>query len=477
MMKPNLQLKLSQQLTMTPQLQQAIRLLQLSTFELCQEIQIALENNPLLEEEDHYDEIPVIQVKESEQIDTREMMENQNIPDDIPFDASFDDIYTAGTPSGTHSDYQNEELTVYQGETHQTLNEYLMWQLNLTPFSEQDRAIAVSIIQSINEQGYLTCTVEDILEEQNNQDIELAEVEAVLKRIQHFDPIGIGARTLQECMLLQIHQLTPINHDIEISTIIITDYLDLLGQKDYKTLLKKLNINQEQLKAAILLIQKLQPYPGQSVNTEPPDYVIPDVLVKKIGKKWQIILNNEAIPHLKINQHYAAMRKKANESDGQYIRQALQEANWLIKSIENRNDTLIKVSEFIVEHQQSFFEYGEEHMKPMILADIANAINMHESTISRVTTQKYLQCPRGVFELKYFFSNRVNAESGEEASSMAIRALIKKLIINEDGKKPLSDSKIAMLLEEQGMMVARRTVAKYRETLSIPPSSQRKQLK
>lgn len=477
MMKPNLQLKLSQQLTMTPQLQQAIRLLQLSTFELCQEIQTALENNPLLEEEDNYEEIPVIQVKESEQIDTREMMDNQNIPDDIPFDASFDDIYTAGTPSGTHSDYQNEELTVYQGETHQTLNEYLMWQLNLTPFSEQDRAIAVSIIQSINEQGYLTCTVEDILEEQNNQDIELAEVEAVLKRIQHFDPIGIGARTLQECMLLQIHQLTPINHDIKISTIIISHYLDLLGQKDYKTLLKKLNINQEQLKAAILLIQQLQPYPGQSVNTEPPDYVIPDVLVKKIGKKWQIILNNEAIPHLKINQHYAAMGKKANESDGQYIRQALQEANWLIKSIENRNDTLIKVSEFIVEHQQNFFEYGEEYMKPMILADIANAINMHESTISRVTTQKYLQCPRGVFELKYFFSNRVNAESGEEASSMAIRALIKKLIINEDGKKPLSDSKIAMLLEEQGMMVARRTVAKYRETLSIPPSSQRKQLK
>lgn len=477
MIKQSLQLKLSQQLTITPQLQQAIRLLQLSTFELCQEIQTALENNPLLEMDDNYAEVAVSQSTEPEQIDTREMMENRNIPEDTSFDASLDDIYTAGTPSGTYSDYTNEELPIYQGETHQTLNEYLLWQLNLTRFSEQDKAIAISIIEAIDENGYLTASLTDILEEQNNQEIELAEVEAVLKRIQHFDPVGIGARTLQECMLLQINQLMPMNQDIQLAKTIIAEHLDLLAQKDYKSLQRKLNINQEQLKNVILLIQQLQPYPGQSINTKQPDYVIPDVIVKKVAKKWQIIINNEAIPNLKINQHYAAMEKAVNRHDSQYIRQALQEANWLIKSIENRNETLIKVSHFIVEHQQNFFELGEEHMKPMILADIARAINMHESTISRVTTQKYLQCPRGVYELKYFFSNRMNAESGDDVSSTAIRALIKKLIINEDGKKPLSDSKIATLLEEQGMVIARRTVAKYRESLAIPPSSQRKQLK
>lgn len=477
MMKPNLQLKISQQLTMSPQLQQAIRLLQLSTLELCQEIQTSLENNPLLEVDDHYDEVSVDALPESENIDTSEMMENRDIPDDIPLDASLDDIYTAGTPSGTHSDYRSDELPVYQGETHQTLNEYLMWQLNLTPFSEQDRTIAISLIQAIDERGYLTSSIDDILEEQGNDSIERDEVEAVLKRIQHFDPIGIGARTLQECLMIQINQYVTISDDIKHAKVIIAHYLDLLGQKDFKSLTKHLNINQAQLKNAVNLIQQLQPYPGESINTAPPEYVIPDVLVKKIGSKWHVVINNDSIPHLKINQQYAAMEKVASESDGQYIRQALQEANWLIKSIENRNDTLTKVSQFIVEHQQNFFEYGEEYMKPMILADVASAINMHESTISRVTTLKYLQCPRGIFELKYFFSSHVNTESGGEASSTAIRALIKKLISHENNQKPLIDSKIADLLEQQGMMVARRTVAKYRESLSIPPSSGRKQLK
>lgn len=477
MIKPNLQLNISQQLAMTPQLQQAIRLLQLSTLELCQEIQTALENNPLLEVDDDYQEVSIDTLLESDNIDTSEMMENREISDDIPLDASLDDIYTAGTPSGTISDYRNDELPIYQGETHQTLNEYLMWQLNLTPFSEQDRTIATSLIQAIDERGYLTCSLQDILEEQGNNDIELDEVEAVLKRVQHFDPVGIGARSLQECLLIQINQLTPMTNEIKLAKRIIEHHLELLGQKDFKALMKHLNITQEQLKIAVAIIQQLQPTPGDSIDTTPPEYIIPDVLVKKVGQKWHIVINNDATPHLKINQHYAAMEKITNESDGQYIRQALQEANWLIKSIENRNDTLTKVSQFIVEHQQNFFEYGEEYMKPMILADIATAIDMHESTISRVTTLKYLQCPRGIFELKYFFSSHVNTESGGEASSTAIRAVIKKLISNENSQKPLSDSKIADMLEEQGILVARRTVAKYREHLAIPPSSQRKQLK
>jgi len=473
MIKQSLQLKISQQLAMTPQLQQAIRLLQLSTQELCQEIQTALENNPLLEVDDQFNEVSVDSLSELNNIDTSEMMGNGDVSTDI----SLDDIYSAGTPSGTFPDYWSDELPIYQGETLQTLNEYLMWQLNLTPFSERDRAIAISLIQSIDERGYLTSSMQDILEEQGNDDIELDEVETVLKRLQHFDPVGIGAKTLQECLTLQINQLSPITTEIKYAKIIIANYLELLGQKDFKSLQKKLSIDQELLKHTINLIQQLQPYPGESINTLPPEYIIPDVLVKKIREKWSVCINSDPIPRLRINQHYAAMEKTTNESDSQYIRQALQDANWVIKSIENRNDTLTKVSQFIVTHQQNFFDHGEEYMKPMILADVATAINMHESTISRVTTSKYLQCPKGIFELKYFFSSHVNTESGGEASSIAIRALIKKWISKENCQKPLSDSKIANLFEEQGIIVARRTIAKYRESLSIPSSSQRKILK
>ena len=472
MIKQGLQLKISQQLSMTPQLQLAIRMLQLSTLELRQEIQTALENNPLLEIADQYDEINVEQQDLGENIDTREALDSQEIPEDIPLDASLDDIYTAGTPSGTYSDYRTDELPIYQGETHETLHDYLNWQLDLTPFSDIDRAIALSIIEAIDDRGYLTVSSEEILEEQGNNEIELDEVEAVLKRIWHFDPIGVGARTLQECLTIQIQHLTLPALVKEI----IDSYLDLLASHDYRTLKKRLNASDEQLKEAIDFIQHLQPYPGDSVNTTPPDYVIPDVVVKKFAGKWIAELNSDTVPTLRINQQYAAMEKISNESDSQYIRSNLQEANWFIKSVENRNETLLKVSQFIVEHQQAFFENGAEYMKPMILSDVAEAIDMHESTISRVTTQKYLQCPTGIFELKFFFSSHVNTESGGEASSTAIRALIKKYISEEDAKKPLSDSKLVSILENQGIIIARRTVAKYREALSIPPSNQRKQL-
>lgn len=472
MMKTSLQLKVSQQLSMTPQLQLAIKLLQLSTLELQQEIQTALENNPLLEVDDQYDEVNVKQNDETENIDTREALDSKEIPDDIPLDASLDDIYSAGTPSGTNSDYRNDELPIYQGETHETLHDYLEWQLELTPFSDTDRAIAVSIIEAIDERGYLTVSTEEILEEQGNDEIEIAEVEAVLKRIWNFDPIGVGARSLQECLSIQIQHLdTP-----PLVKQIIDNYLDLLAIRDYRNLKKVLNTTDEQLKEAVDFIQRLQPYPGDLVNTASPDYVIPDVMVKKVQGKWIVYLNSDTVPALRINQQYADMAKLANESDGQYIRSHLQEANWFIKSIENRNETLLKVSQFIVEHQQAFFEHGAEYMKPMILSDVATAIDMHESTISRVTTQKYLHCPSGIYELKFFFSSHVNNDSGGEVSSTAIQALIKKYISAENSKKPLSDSKLVSMLEEQGIIIARRTVAKYREALSIPPSSQRKQL-
>ncbi|HAM4089439.1 RNA polymerase factor sigma-54 [Escherichia coli] len=476
-MKQGLQLRLSQQLAMTPQLQQAIRLLQLSTLELQQELQQALESNPLLEQIDTHEEIDTRETQDSETLDTADALEQKEMPEELPLDASWDTIYTAGTPSGTSGDYIDDELPVYQGETTQTLQDYLMWQVELTPFSDTDRAIATSIVDAVDETGYLTVPLEDILESIGDEEIDIDEVEAVLKRIQRFDPVGVAAKDLRDCLLIQLSQFDKITPWLEEARLIISDHLDLLANHDFRTLMRVTRLKEDVLKEAVNLIQSLDPRPGQSIQTGEPEYVIPDVLVRKHNGHWTVELNSDSIPRLQINQHYASMCNNArNDGDSQFIRSNLQDAKWLIKSLESRNDTLLRVSRCIVEQQQAFFEQGEEYMKPMVLADIAQAVEMHESTISRVTTQKYLHSPRGIFELKYFFSSHVNTEGGGEASSTAIRALVKKLIAAENPAKPLSDSKLTSLLSEQGIMVARRTVAKYRESLSIPPSNQRKQL-
>ncbi|HBB7819376.1 TPA: RNA polymerase factor sigma-54 [Escherichia coli] len=476
-MKQGLQLRLSQQLAMTPQLQQAIRLLQLSTLELQQELQQALESNPLLEQIDTHEEIDTRETQDSETLDTADALEQKEMPEELPLDASWDTIYTAGTPSGTSGDYIDDELPVYQGETTQTLQDYLMWQVELTPFSDTDRAIATSIVDAVDETGYLTVPLEDILESIGDEEIDIDEVEAVLKRIQRFDPVGVAAKDLRDCLLIQLSQFDKTTPWLEEARLIISDHLDLLANHDFRTLMRVTRLKEAVLKEAVNLIQSLDPRPGQSIQTGEPEYVIPDVLVRKHNGHWTVELNSDSIPRLQINQHYASMCNNArNDGDSQFIRSNLQDAKWLIKSLESRNDTLLRVSRCIVEQQQAFFEQGEEYMKPMVLADIAQAVEMHESTISRVTTQKYLHSPRGIFELKYFFSSHVNTEGGGEASSTAIRALVKKLIAAENPAKPLSDSKLTSLLSEQGIMVARRTVAKYRESLSIPPSNQRKQL-
>ncbi|HEY1843552.1 MAG TPA: RNA polymerase factor sigma-54 [Buttiauxella sp.] len=476
-MKQGLQLRLSQQLAMTPQLQQAIRLLQLSTLELQQELQQALENNPLLEQTDPHEEIDTQEVREDEALDTREALEQKEMPDELPLDTSWDEIYTAGAPSGSGSDYIDDELPVYQGETTQSLQDYLMWQVDLTPFTDTDTAIATSIVDAVDETGYLTVTLEEILESMGNDEVSLDEVEAVLKRIQRFDPVGVAARDLRDCLLIQLSQYDKGTPWLNEARLIVSEHLDLLANHDFRSLMRVTRLKEEVLKEAMCLIQSLDPRPGQSIQTGEPEYVIPDVLVRKAQGHWTVELNSDSIPRLKINQQYAALGTSSrNDSDSQYIRSNLQDAKWLIKSLESRNDTLLRVSRCIVEQQQGFFEHGEEHMKPMVLADIAQAVEMHESTISRVTTQKYLHSPRGIFELKYFFSSHVNTEGGGEASSTAIRALVKKLIAAENPVKPLSDSKLTTMLSEQGIMVARRTVAKYRESLSIPPSNQRKQL-
>ncbi|MEF9078405.1 RNA polymerase factor sigma-54 [Escherichia coli] len=476
-MKQGLQLRLSQQLAMTPQLQQAIRLLQLSTLELQQELQQALESNPLLEQIDTHEEIDTRETQDSETLDTADALEQKEMPEELPLDASWDTIYTAGTPSGTSGDYIDDELPVYQGETTQTLQDYLMWQVELTPFSDTDRAIATSIVDAVDDTGYLTVPLEDILESMGDEEIDIDEVEAVLKRIQRFDPVGVAAKDLRDCLLIQLSQFDKTTPWLEEARLIISDHLDLLANHDFRTLMRVTRLKEDVLKEAVNLIQSLDPRPGQSIQTGEPEYVIPDVLVRKHNGHWTVELNSDSIPRLQINQHYASMCNNArNDGDSQFIRSNLQDAKWLIKSLESRNDTLLRVSRCIVEQQQAFFEQGEEYMKPMVLADIAQAVEMHESTISRVTTQKYLHSPRGIFELKYFFSSHVNTEGGGEASSTAIRELVKKLIAAENPAKPLSDSKLTSLLSEQGIMVARRTVAKYRESLSIPPSNQRKQL-
>lgn len=357
----------------------------------------------MLEQTDLHDEVDTRETQDSETLDTADALEQKEMPEELPLDASWDEIYTAGTPSGTSGDYIDDELPVYQGETTQTLQDYLMWQVELTPFSDTDRAIATSIVDAVDDTGYLTVSLDDILESMGNEEVGLDEVEAVLKRIQRFDPVGVAAKDLRDCLLIQLSQFDKATPFLEESRLIISDHLDLLANHDFRTLMRVTRLKEEVLKEAVNLIQSLDPRPGQSIQTGEPEYVIPDVLVRKHNGHWTVELNGDSIPRLQINQHYAAMCNGGrNDADSQYIRSNLQDAKWLIKSLESRNDTLLRVSRCIVEQQQAFFEQGEEFMKPMVLADIAQAVEMHESTISRVTTQKYLHSPRGIFELKYF---------------------------------------------------------------------------
>ncbi len=489
-MKPSLQLKLGQQLAMTPQLQQAIRLLQLSTLDLQQEIQEALESNPLLDVDEGQEETNTSEdaAKEKEQIsteatadpiaepeapDSSEVIEKSEISDDLEIDASWDDVYSANT--GNTGIALDDDMPVYQGETTQSLQDYLHWQLDLTPFSDTDHAIATAIIDAVDNYGYLTVSADDILESVDDEEVELDEVEAVLKRIQQFDPLGVASRNLQECLLLQLVTFPKETPWLEQTKLVLENHIDQLGNRDYKLITKESKLKEAELREVMQLIQQLDPRPGSSITPDETEYVIPDVSVFKDRGKWTVTINPDSVPRLKVNQQYAALGK-GNSSDSQFIRSNLQEAKWLIKSLESRNETLLKVARCIVEHQQDFFEYGEEAMKPMVLNDIALAVEMHESTISRVTTQKFMHTPRGIFELKYFFSSHVSTDNGGECSSTAIRALIKKLVAAENSAKPLSDSKIAALLADQGIQVARRTIAKYRESLGIAPSSQRKRL-
>ncbi len=490
---------------MTPQLQQAIKLLQLSTLDLQQEIQGALESNPMLEVEEDDHQHSNGQDTANNTTDTAEASSNttesntqsseeqvpevsdewsENIPTDLAVDSSWDDVYQHA-PSGMSAPSDEDHNFENQNATTDSLTSHLLWQLNLTPFSDRDRAIAISIIDAVDNDGYLNTGFDSIYEGLDQElsteedPLELDEVEAVLHRLQLFDPVGVCARDLRDCLMAQLSQLDEKTQYLKETKIVVDQFLALLGSRDYNTIMRKSRIKEEQLKEVVALIQTLNPRPGAQIAPSQPEYVIPDVIVKKDldNDRWLVELNPEIAPKLRVNPGYASMVKRAdNSSDNTYLRDNLQEARWFIKSLQSRNETLLKVATKIVEHQRGFLEYGEEAMKPLVLHDIATAVEMHESTISRVTTQKFMHTPRGIFELKYFFSSHVSTASGGECSSTAIRAIIKKLIAAENVKKPLSDSKIAALLGDQGIKVARRTIAKYREAMNIPPSNERKQL-
>jgi RNA polymerase sigma-54 factor len=513
-MKQSLQLKMGQSLTMTPQLQQAIRLLQLSTLDLQNEIQEALDSNPMLEVEESHkadntssaennvnsqSEKPVVddsnsstnsdnEIKSEAQLNGSEGEAewSQNIPEDLPVDTSWDDVYQ---PSSSSSTPMSNDDNVFEAQrsSSESLQDHLMWQLNLTPFSDKDYSIALTIIDDIQPSGMLSSNVSDIFHglQGSLEDIEEDEVYAVLHRLQQFDPVGVASQDLSECILIQLKQLEQHirqSHDMSIPGLdaakrIAKDYLTLLGTRDYKTIMRKLRIKEDELKQAINLIQSINPHPGEDVGSSETEYVVPDVFVTKHEGHWLVELNPDIAPKIRINDQYANLVKRADSStDNTYLKDNLQEAKWFLKSLQSRNETLLKVATAIVEKQRGFLDFGEEAMKPLVLHDIADIVEMHESTISRVTTNKYMHTPKGIFELKYFFSSHVATDSGGECSSTAIRAIIKKLIAAENTAKPLSDSKITTLLGDQGIKVARRTIAKYRESMSIPPSNERKQL-
>ncbi|MBK8455208.1 MAG: RNA polymerase factor sigma-54 [Thiofilum sp.] len=494
MLKQGLDIRLGQSLSMTPQLQQAIRLLQLSSIELEAEIQQALEENPLLQVEDE-DYAPSPEATEpfervsSEQTETYEASEeefapvelgedtslNQDIPDDIEaLDTNWNEVYD----SPSHADDGDINAFIEnQADSSDDLQSHLLWQINMSNLSTIDKYIAEILISCLDGAGYLTESLEDIHLRLNDEiPIDLEDIQCVLTYIQQLDPLGVGARHLGECLLIQLKQL-PSNELQQITITLVEKHLDLLEQRHYKEIMKRLKISQTQLEDAVKLLRTLQPRPGSMFSNTKPDYIVPDAYVRKVQGKWVVSLNPNLTPHLNINQQYADLIGQSKDAQtNSYLKGHLQQARWLIRSLDNRNSTVLSVAQAIVERQHGFMQYGEQAMKPLVLRDVAEELQMHESTISRVTTNKYLHTPRGIYEFKYFFSSQLDTNTGASCSSTAIRAMIKQLIEQESPQAPLSDSYLTQVLQEQGINVARRTVAKYREAMLIPSSHERKTL-
>lgn len=482
MLKPTLQVRLSQQLTMTQQLRQAIRLLQLSSLELRAEIQEAYESNPLLEtEESNESETYAIKNGESEHADqSMQDIKSGTQPEESMPENQWDDFYETSYVSVSGSRHKNNDyfdyLETQDAADQDSLQNHLLWQLGLSSMSNRDLMIAATLVNALDESGYLQESLESI-HSNLNHDIELDEIEAVLKFVQSLDPVGCGTRCLQECLEVQLQQVPDNTPFLAQAKSIVNKHLDLVGMKDYERLSTQCGYSEEEISNAISLIQSLHPKPGDLINTQISEYIVPDVYVERCEGVWRVKLNSDATPRLSINNVYSGMIKSLVNSEADYMRNQLQEARWLIKSVQHRNKTLLSVATSIVRHQKAFFEYGEEAMKPLVLKDIAKELDLHESTISRITTNKYMDSPRGVYEFKYFFSSHVKTKEGGTCSATAIKALIKKLVKEESREKPLSDSKIAAMLKQKGVRVARRTIAKYRESLAISPSNERRRLR
>jgi RNA polymerase sigma-54 factor len=486
-MKTSLNLKLSQHLTLTPQLQQSIKLLQLSTVELNQELERYLLENPLLERVD----------LGTDQADAASVFNGNNLPTPGPVnetapqeaadasadnaDFNFDDS-GGGTSFETTSVRRNDDGDD-DGEFSQlpaaepTLQEHLINQLSLMSLDERDRQLAVMLIAHLDEDGYLMHELSELHEMiAEHMEIEPEELQIALKHVQNLDPTGVGARSLSECLLLQLRTMPPATPYLTHACTLCEQHLDVLGARDFVKLKRLLRVTDDELKNIRELIVSLNPKPGREFGVGDIRYVTSDVIVKKVGGRWQAMLNQEAMPKLRVNKLYADLLSKSRDANGKNLAGQLQEARWLIKNVQQRFDTILRVTQAIVERQKHFFDHGEVAMRPLVLREIADQVGLHESTVSRVTTQKYMLTPRGIFELKYFFGSSVSTDSGGACSATAIRALIKQLVQAEDQKKPLSDNRISDILAKQGILVARRTVAKYREAMHIQPANLRKSI-
>lgn len=483
-MKPTLQLKLSQHLALTPQLQQSIRLLQLSSLELNQEIEQALQENPLLERAEPDEPVAFTGADDAmaqprgEEAQAATQDERGGEPEWSQDDADWPTL--GGTRSPRDA---NDEDDVGAGELQAaatSLRDHLTAQLALSQLSGRDRLRVAFLIEALNDDGYLMTPLEDLVDVlpedfAGEPDELLADLTIALMHLQNLDPPGIGARSPRECLLLQLASLpdSPVN---DLAARIVRDHLELLASRDFTRIKKALGCDDDALRDAQTLILSLNPRPGAQFSTLDTRYIVPDAIVRKVRGNWQVQLNQEAIPRLRINRLYANLLRQQRSNGGSNLSGQLQEAKWLIKNVQQRFDTIARVSQAIVDRQRAFFDHGEVAMRPLTLREIAETVSLHESTISRVTSQKYLASPRGIYELKYFFGSHVATDTGGAASSTAIRALIKQLVGAENGHKPLPDARLAEILGEQGIVVARRTVAKYRESLGIPPVNLRKAL-
>ncbi len=477
-MKPTLQLKLSQQLNLTPQLQQSIRLLQLSSIELNQEIERIIQENPLLELDDHWNAKTHDTQRSDESANDTESSEpimRDDSASQVDANDNLDWYQETGFSAyDTHDeDYETPQLAADPP----SLSAHLHQQISLSQITEKEKKITSLLVDSLNDDGYLMQDLDELLELLPEElGLTIDDLNHALSILQQFDPLGVGARNLQECLLLQLKTLPDNTLHRERAIKIVTHHLNILASHDYVAIKRILKCDDHTLRAVQKLILNLNPRPGSDFNTARTRYVIPDIIVSKINGTWVANLNRDAMPRLNINRFYANILKQKSEETSHELSNQLNEAKWLIKNLQQRASTILHVANAIVTRQQQFFEHGEIAMRPLVLREIAESVDLHESTVSRVTTQKFMHTPRGIFELKYFFGSHVATDTGGACSATAIRALIKQLVQKENSQKPLSDNKIAGILEEQGIVVARRTIAKYRESLQIPPANLRKSL-